>query len=127
MPISYYLNDDKRLLETRATGMVTADELERHLTMEGADGLLALDELFDARDATTDLTSHQVRHFVEKTEALARRGPFGAVAFVTANDVAFGMARMYQLLCDGKPVRVGVFRDVGQAKQWLEVFRSGAD
>jgi hypothetical protein len=33
------------------------------------------------------------------------------------------MARMYQLLCDGKPVRVGVFSDMHAARRWLDESR----
>ena len=123
MPITHRVNEATQSLETRATGCVTAEELERHLQIEERDGFIALDELFDARDATTDLTSDQVRTFVRRTEELAQRGRLGAVAFVTENKVTFGMARMYQLLCDDRPVRVGVFRDAPSARLWLESLR----
>jgi hypothetical protein len=123
MPIAYDLNSETRLLETRATGLVTAEELDRHLTMEEEDGFIGLDELFDARDATTDLTSTQVRHFVRRTDDMVKRGRFGAVAFVTRDDVTFGMARMYQLLCEDKPVNIGVFRDIDVAREWLDASR----
>lgn len=119
MPITHKLNKLQRVLETRAAGVVSAEDLARHLEMEERDGLLAVDELFDARGATTNLTSDQVRTFVRRTEDLARSGRFGALAFVTDDKVAFGMARMYQLLCDDKPVSIGVFHDVDSATRWL--------
>lgn len=123
MPIASALNHDTAFLETHATGLITADDLEGHLRAEEASNYLGLDELFDARGATTDLTASQVRQFVRRTEQLARQGRLGAVAFVTSDDVAFGMARMYQLLSDDRMVHIGVFRDIGPAWQWLATVR----
>ena len=49
-----------------------------------------------------------------------RKGRFGALALVTDNDVAFGMARMYEILAERLAVQIGVFRDLGDALAWLD-------
>jgi hypothetical protein len=98
---------------------VTYDELRAHLEQEERDGALGLTEVIDARGATTNLTGDEVRALVARTDALVRRGRFGAVAIVTDNDFAFGMARMYQILCDRLPIRIGVFRQLDAALEWL--------
>ncbi len=43
------------------------------------------------------------------------------LALVLSRDVAFGMARMYQSLTESNEQNhVGVFRDIDEAKAWLE-------
>ena len=54
-----------------------------------------------------------------RTDALVRKGRFRALAIVTDNDVAFGMARMYQILCERLTVPIGVFRGLDQAMMLL--------
>ena len=40
-------------------------------------------------------------------------------AFLVNTDLGLGMARMFQLMGDGLPFRVGVFREEDKAKTWL--------
>ena len=69
-----------------------------------------------------------MRSLVARTDALVRKGRFGALAIVTDNDVAFGMARMYQLLCElSLAVRIEVFRDLEPALAWLRAVSSTGD
>ena len=103
-----------------ATGIVTYDELRAHVEQEERDGALGLTEVIDARGATTNLTGDEVRALVARTDTLVRRGRFGALAIVTDNDVAFGMARMYQILCERLPIQIGVFRQLDPALVWLD-------
>ena len=128
MPVTYEIDPSRDLVRTLATGVVTYPDLEQHLAKEERDDAVGLAEVMDARGATTDLTTDQVRDLVARTHALVRKGRFGALAIVTDNDVAFGMARMYQLLCETTlPVRIEVFRDLEPALAWLRTARSGAE
>jgi hypothetical protein len=119
MPVTYEIDTPRHLIRASAAGVVTYEELERHLAQEEHDDALGFREVIDARGATTDLTSTQVRALVARTDALVRKGRFGALAIVTDNDVAFGMARMYQILCEGLAVPIGVFRGLEPAMKWL--------
>ncbi len=38
---------------------------------------------------------------------------------MAAADVAFGTARMYQMLTEAHVKNIGVFRDIEEAKAWL--------
>ena len=125
MPVTYEIDVRHRVVRARAAGVVTYAELVQHLSEEECDDALGLAEVMDARGATTDLTSAQVRSLVTLTEALARKARFGALALVTDNDVAFGMARMYQILTDVLPVEIGVFRELGDALAWLDAVSPG--
>jgi hypothetical protein len=111
------------VLETHAVGLVSNEELEQHVDAQEKEGLIAAAELFDARDATTNLTAAQVRNLVRRTDELLERVDIGDLAIVTNDQVGYGMARMYQLLCGDKPVHVGVFREIDAARRWLNESR----
>ena len=119
MPVTYRIDQARGRMETLAVGLITYEDILRHLEEEEGDEALAMEELLDARAATTNLTSDQVHALVRRTDSLVRKGRFGAVAIVTDNNVVFGMARMYQILCEELPVRIGVFRDLDEAEVWL--------
>ena len=119
MPITFEIDPNRRVLYTLVSGVVTYEELVRHLEEEERANGLGLPEVIDGRGATTDLTTRQVESLVRITDTLARKGRLGALAIVTDDDLAFGMARMYQLLTDGLPVRIGVFRELREATAWL--------
>ena len=119
MPVTFEIDPAQRIVRTLASGRVTYDDLARHLAEEERDDALGLAEVIDGRGATTDLTPNQVRALVVRTDALVRKGRFGALAIVTDSDFAFGMARMYQLLAEPLPVQIGVFRTLDEATAWL--------
>ena len=119
MPVTFEIDPVRRIVWTVASGCVTYDELARHLAAEEREDALGLGEMFDGRGATTDVTPEQVRALVTRTDALVRQGRFGALAIVTDSDFAYGMARMYQILADPLPVRIGVFRTLDEATAWL--------
>jgi len=72
---------------TVASGVVTCPEVVHHLVEEERDDALGLAEVIDARAATTNLTSDEVRSLVALTDTLLRKGRFGALALVTENDI----------------------------------------
>jgi hypothetical protein len=120
MPITHSIEPTGPRVCTRAAGIVTYEELNKHLEDEVRDHALEMGELLDARDATTDITGREVRLLAYRTERLARTDQFGPLAIVATSEVAYGMARMYQTLCDALPVHIGVFRDIGEAREWLD-------
>ena len=122
--MTYQIDPRQRTVETVASGLVTYEDLSRHIAEEEQDDAIGLAEVIDGRGATTDVTPGQVRLLVARTDALVRKGRFGALAIVTDSDFAFGMARMYQILAEPLPVQIGVFRTLEDATTWL---RSVAD
>jgi hypothetical protein len=119
MPITLSENPTTGWLETKATGLVTHDDIRRHLKTEDEQRGLGKPEIFDTRGAWTNLTQEQVRDLVWFTEALHRRARFGPTAIIADSDLAYGMARMYQMLLEGKAVPIGVFRTLPEGEQWL--------
>ena len=76
----------------------------------------SFDQLWDLREVTEiSVTPDTVRQL-----ASARSFKPGARrAVVAPNDLAFGLARMFQLLHDEAPEEFRVFRSVKGARSWL--------
>jgi hypothetical protein len=119
MPIRYSTDPVNRRLVTRADGVVTFAEIDAHLDIEQRNRDLDRPELIDARGATTDLTTQQVRQLVQPAANMLRLVELGATAIVTTDDVLYGMARMYSILAEGVGATSQVFRDVESATRWL--------
>ena len=119
MPLTYVIDRVQQRMITHADGLITFDDISRHLDAEERDRGLDLPELFDATSATTDLTSDQVRRLVRRAADTTRRIPLGPTAIVAKQDVVYGMARMYSILMEGIGSPVEVFRDVEAALKWL--------
>jgi len=119
MPVTFEIDPARHTIRTIASGLVTYDDLARHLAEEEQADAVGLFEVIDGRGAQTDVTPEQVRSLVARTDALVRSGRFGALAIVTDSDFAFGMARMYQILAEPLPVQIGVFRTLDAATAWL--------
>jgi hypothetical protein len=108
---------------TRADGVVTFHDVNAHLDVEQRNRDLDRPELIDARGATTDLTTADVRRLVQRAATMLRTVELGPTAIVTANDVVYGMARMYSILAEGVGVNVEVFREIHAATAWLQGFQ----
>ena len=126
MPAAYIVDADRSLVLSRGWGAVTGADLLMHVRSLRTDPRFQpqFSQLFDFR-ATTD-----VRVDAQSVREIAAQNPFGAGArraFVVANDVAFGMARMYQILTEVSPDELEVFRDLDEALRWLGVAEAKAE
>jgi hypothetical protein len=121
MPITYTLDRGRHRMYTRAQGLLTLPELLKHLDVEEMERAEAYAEIFDARGSTTDVTADGVRALVDRARQLQAAGRIvGPTAVVADNNVVFGMARMYAILCEFVGAPVEVFRDVEPAREWLD-------
>jgi hypothetical protein len=125
MPIRYSHDRVNRRLVTHAAGLVTYDDINAHLDLEQKNRDLDRPELIDARGATTDVTTAQVRKLVQRATQMLRLVDLGPTAIVTDNDVVYGMARMYSVLAESAGANADVFRDIESATRWLN--RLGAE
>ena len=122
MPIRYSIDRINRRLVTRADGLLTFRDINAHLDVEESNRDLEYSELFDARDATTNVTLEEVRLLARRAAEMLRLVDLGATAIITTNDVLYGMARMYSVLAESEGVAADVFSDVETATEWLEQF-----
>jgi hypothetical protein len=121
MPIEFRYDEVRGILFTTAEGVVSFDDVWNHIEREAREGDLTCKELFDATNATTNMTPGEVRHLAESIRGKLDRSGFGPTAIVTRNDVFFGMSRMLEIcseLQDGP--KFGVFREATRALRWLE-------
>jgi hypothetical protein len=120
MPIRFAYDESVNALFTKAEGLVSFEDINRHLDEESRAGGLAFREIVDATDAQTNLTLDQTREIVARLSNLKKTHSLGATAVVTRNDVVFGMATMIAILSDlqGGP-KVQVFRRLDEGMQWL--------
>jgi len=122
MPIRYAIDRINRRLVTHADGLITFRDINAHLDVEESNRDLEFSELFDAREATTNVTLEEVRLLARRAADMLRLVDLGATAIVTTNDVLYGMARMYSVLAESEGAAADVFSDVESASEWLEQF-----
>ena len=81
--------------------------------------------LLDNRRRKSVSDSAHIRRIKGEAESVAERLGGARCAVVVAADAQFGMARMYQLMAEGGPLRIRVFRETSPALRWL--FAQGDD
>ena len=77
--------------------------------------------IYDIRQVSgLTLTSHEIRHVADYAKTLApRRGESWKAAIVVSGTLAFGLARMFEIMSNGAPFTVRVFRSMEDAITWL--------
>ena len=119
MPIILEVDREQPLVTTTARGHVTYEEIQSHLSEEEHLRATGYPELIDAMDASTTLTTDEVRALVNRTHDMLRKGLFGPTAIASDNNVVYGMARMYQILAERDGISIAVFRSLPEAERWL--------
>lgn len=125
MPISYRIDAGRSLVLTAASGTLTDEDVLALKERLARDPAFSPDmkELSDCRGIERlDVTPAGIRAMVEQDESDSDGAATHKLALVLSTDVAYGMARIYQSLSEVHDnENVGVFRDLDEAKAWLEV------
>ncbi len=122
MSISYRIESDLGVVFTTATGVLTDDELLAHKLTLSRDPSFrpGMVELSDVRGVgRLEVTPEGVRRMVAVDAVGSDRPSNHKLAIVVAQDVVFGMARMYEMLSDPAGTSVRIFRGMDEAKDWL--------
>ena len=118
MPETYEIDEARELVISRAWNSLSDRELRAHYDRLGKDQKFnpAYRQLIDVRDVNEfTLTSA-----VMLGTALAHVFQSGTPrAIVVANDVQFGLARMFAAYSEADGQNVHVFREADAAKEWL--------
>jgi len=123
LAISYIIEDGN--LFTTFLGDVTPDDVRSYRAAVRIDpaarpGLLAL---VDCRGASTLFSTADLKILAaEAVVAYALTAIRQRCAVLVASDVAYGLARMYEVLLKDTPIDLEFFRDAEEATSWL---RSG--
>jgi hypothetical protein len=132
MPIRFTTDHDRNCVLSEFEGEVSDDELnDRYRTFyEGQEWRPGLNELVDLSAADmTHVTSEGLwrlaafvrEHFEKHGVALSR------TAVYAPKDLPFGIARMYQASASESPENIRVFRDLVEAKRWIEEPAASSD
>lgn len=124
MPISYRIDPARRLVLTRAWGVLTDADILDHKEQlaKDPDFDATMPQLSDVRsverlDVTTDGVKAMVAHDTDNADRVAGH----RMALVVSSDEVFGMPRMYGLRRGAAGKDVGVFREVAEAEAWLGI------
>src|SRR5262249_29145135 len=109
MAITFAVDHDKRLIQTRIEGSITIADCIAHVERLAAAGIFAFRQLIDARDTAFVPTTQEMHRFTNLISAYRQQYGFARVAFVTHDEVAYGMARMFMSLADRTDPGMRVF------------------
>lgn len=121
MAIRFEVDVQQNRVNTRIEGAPTATELVEYMNgvLEHPDfrrGMTALVECVDVR--LRDLPSSGIHRLADFSRRFEAELGAGAIAVCAPQPVAFGLARMYQLVRD-PPYAFAVFRRLEAARAWL--------
>jgi hypothetical protein len=124
MPICYTIDSDNDRVVVRFSGTVRDQDLFSTFgaLYDDPRHRIGMPELTDCRELQrADITTAGLRALARMTGAKLdpAQKPW-KVAVVAPQSVVYGLARMYELLREGSPEHVAVFRDLAAAEQWLD-------
>jgi hypothetical protein len=123
MPFDYEFDESNRLLRTRIWGVVTGEDLRRHLDRVSRDERLQgdLGELVDLGGVERVEVGLKDLEDIVKADREAAVRTRKRMAIVATREVTFGLARQYALLGEaaGTPLDVRVYRGRLPAERWL--------
>ncbi len=117
MPATYRFDDERRLIVITLSGRITGDDLDAFSERLRRDA--AYDPSWPALvDASTLNPAGLSTQALRARAAVPRSNP-AQVAVVAPADVVFGLARMFQMMSEGRGNHIEVFRGADEAMAWL--------
>ena len=123
MPITYRIDTERNLVHTTASGTLTDEDVisMKASLVRNPDFRPGMNELSDIRQVEElAVTPEGIRQMVQQDEEDVDQITKHRLAIVVSQDLAFGMARMYEMLTEGHMENVSVFRELDEAVAWLE-------
>lgn len=123
MPVQTTVDTELNLAVHTVTVSLSLEEIKAALDAlwENPDFRPTMNTLWDVRDANVAEWSAEgiqaVARYVEKHAE--QRGIGYRSAIVVAQDVAFGLSRMYEAYGYDLPLNLRVFRDIDEARRWV--------
>ena len=122
MPIHYQIDPARHLIRTRCVGPLTFDEVVAHFRVLEADPRIPdpLDVLLDFSELTNFPDHDQVRSVAREVRELRSKIVWRNLAIVAPRDLAFGIARMFEMISEPSFRATMVFRAQADAERWIE-------
>ena len=126
MSVEYKFDEETNFLYTRFYGVLTDDDLRGQAQAVADDPKIkpGVKEIVDLRgvdsvEASTDSIGVIINIDMEHREKLAGQ----QTAIVAPRELLYGLSKIYEVLYELSqgPANVKVFRDIGEARKWLEL------
>lgn len=119
MPVTFKYDETGGIVLTTGRGIVSFEDLMRHIEAKARMKISGVAELFDARDMTLDLSLAQMRQLAEETESRLGAKPPNKTAVVTNSAFIYGLARAYADISRQNKSQFEVFSDIQDAQSWI--------
>lgn len=121
MPMSYDIDAEGRMVRVRVEGSPSYDELLACFAAYTQDPRFrpGMPILVDDRARTESPSAQEIRRMAHDSKAQPQPVEGSRCALLVASDLQFGLSRMYELMMEGGPMEVRVFRDEDEAVAWL--------
>jgi hypothetical protein len=118
LPAEYVIDVERKLVTSRAWGVLTDDDVAEHYRALRADPLFdpTYRQLVDMTGITKDLVDVRAKQQASLNQIFV---PGVRRAWVASQDYTFGMARMYAVAAENQGQTIGVFRARAEAEEWL--------
>src|SRR5262245_51434361 len=122
MPVTYEIDRRRNRIATRCIGDTTLSEVLAHFDAleRERDRPLFLDVLLDLTEQTNLPTAQQIQAAASRVGMAKWVIDFRACAIVVNRDALFGMLRMFEVFAHPHFERMRVFREMSQARAWLD-------
>ncbi len=126
MSVEYKFNEESNFLYSRFYGVLTDEDLRNQAQAVVDDPRIqqGVKEIVDLRgvdtvEASTDSIGVVINIDKEHSEKLAGQ----KTAIVAPRELLYGLSKIYEVLYElsQAPANVKVFRDMGEARKWLEL------
>lgn len=122
MPISIHYDPGQNVLFSEGTGVISLkDAMAYYSKIERLDLKPGYSVLADYTEASPDIIYDDVVKMVKRRRSISLKSGMLKIAIIAKSNVVFGMARMYQAMIEQERLEVNVFRDRGEALQWLGI------
>jgi hypothetical protein len=118
VPATYSIDSERKLVISRAWGVMTSADVREHRRSLRSDPLFdrTYRELIDMSGITEDLVDLGAKKEMSQDQLYA---PGVQRAWVAPDDYPFAMARMYATAAEKRGQTIGVFRTREAAEEWL--------
>jgi hypothetical protein len=120
VPVTYWIDHEAKIIFTKIEGVVTDEDIITHQkqTRDNPELDPSYGQLIDLSNIQKlEITTQAVHEFtsLKFSTVWSRR------AFVAPDDLSYGFARMFQMMRDSIDERTEVFRDMEEARHWLDL------
>lgn len=122
MPFDHRLVPEQEVAVFRAQAPLGDEDLLAYarIATDSEQPLMGFERVLDLRALeSVSFTGEGVLQMLEIENACVWHHRWGDVLIVTANESVLGMASMYQLLAQGRPYQVRIFRDLAALRHHL--------